>query len=252
MGPTAQALTGLTALVGLPGRPPAGWSFSYLDHVGGYLGAVAVLRALLHRRETGEGQHVDVSQLEPATALNGPLLLDFTVNGRRTRRPDFPTGNQRGGAPQGAFPCAGDDRWVVISCTTDEHRRALAEEMGVADTPGDEDVAAWTRAQDRYDVMHRLQGAGVPAGVVQDAADRLERDPQLAARGHFTRLTHAEVGELPLEGIPVRMSATPPATGGVIDRAPPRIGEDTDAVLRELLDLGDDEIAALRDAGALT
>ena len=95
MGPTAQALTGLTHLVGLPGREPAGWSFSYLDHVGGYLGAVAVLMALAHRRSTGEGQHVDVSQLEPATALGGALLLDRAVNGRSS--PDVRTSRRATG-----------------------------------------------------------------------------------------------------------------------------------------------------------
>src|SRR5581483_7470218 len=69
LGPTAQALTGLTYLVGLPGRRPAGWSFSYLDHMGGYLGAYAILTALHHRHRTGEGQHVDVSQIEPGIPL---------------------------------------------------------------------------------------------------------------------------------------------------------------------------------------
>src|SRR3954468_12120582 len=106
MGPTAQALPGLTYLVGMPGREPAGWSFSYLDHVGGYLGAVAVLTALLHHRRTGEGQYVDVSPLEPANALGGALLLDKLVNGLSARRPDFPPGNRRlhpTGAPQGAY-----------------------------------------------------------------------------------------------------------------------------------------------------
>src|SRR5260370_16742539 len=94
MGPTAQALTGLTFLVGLPDRPPAGWSFSYLDHVGGYLGALAVVQALHHRRTTGAGQHVDVSQLEPPTALNGALLLDFLANHRPPPPPSSPPSNR--------------------------------------------------------------------------------------------------------------------------------------------------------------
>ncbi len=100
--------------------------------------------------------------------------------------------------------------------------------------------------------MDTLQAAGVPAGVVQDAADRLERDPQLAARGHFTPLSNAEVGPLPLEGVPFRMSATAPATGGDIDRGPPRLGEDTAAVLGELLGLSTDDIGLLADEGVLS
>jgi crotonobetainyl-CoA:carnitine CoA-transferase CaiB-like acyl-CoA transferase len=269
MGPTAQALTGLTHLVGLPDREPAGWSFSYLDHVGGYLGAVAVLGALAHRRATGEGQHVDVSQLEPATALAGALLLDKTVNGRSSRRPGFPPGNRRGGAPQGAYRAQGDDRWVVISCSTEEHWRNFVRALGDPDWAADPRFAtltsrvehadaldalveAWTVERDRYDVMELLQHAGVPAGAVQDAADRVERDPQLAARGHFTTLRSTEVGELPLEGVPFDLSATPPHTGGRIRRGPPDLGEDCDEILREVLGLPDDEITRLHESGALT
>jgi crotonobetainyl-CoA:carnitine CoA-transferase CaiB-like acyl-CoA transferase len=269
MGPTAQALTGLTHLVGLPGRPPCGWSFSYLDHVGGYLGAIAALTGLAWRRRTGEGQHIDVSQLEPATALMGPLLLDVQANGRTTREPGFPPGNRRGGAPQGAYPCAGDDTWLVISCTTEDHWRRFVDAIGApawtADTAFamldarrahaddlDERVSDWARAQERYDAMARLQRAGVPAGVVQDARDRLDTDPQLAARGHFTRMKHAVAGEVPLEGVPFRMSATPPATGGVIDRGPPCLGEDTDAVLRDVLAFDAAEIDALHASGAVS
>ncbi|MGH7822243.1 MAG: CoA transferase, partial [Candidatus Binatia bacterium] len=94
LGPTAQALTGLTYMVGLPGRRPAGWSFSYLDHMGGYLGAFGLLCALRHRRRTGEGQHIDVSQIEPGIPLAGPVVLDRAVNGRRYRRPDTPQANR--------------------------------------------------------------------------------------------------------------------------------------------------------------
>ena len=272
MGPTAQALTGLTFMVGLPDRPPAGWSFSYLDHVGGYLGAVAILAGVLHRGRTGRGQHIDVSQLEPATALSGALLLDAELNRRPSRRPGFPTGNRRAhppSAPGGAYPCTGEDRWVVISCTTEAHWRSLVAALGspawahdprFATAAGriehaddlDAHVASWTSGLDRYDAMDTLQHAGVPAGAVQDAADRLERDPQLAARHHYTPLGNDEVDPLPLEGVPFRMSSTAPHTGGRLRRGPPLLGEDTDDVLRVVLGKDDDEIAALRAGGALS
>jgi crotonobetainyl-CoA:carnitine CoA-transferase CaiB-like acyl-CoA transferase len=272
MGPTAQALTGLTFMVGLPDRPPAGWSFSYLDHVGGYLGAIAVLAGVIHRGRTGEGQHIDVSQLEPATALSGALLLDAMLNGRPSRRPGFPTGNRRAHppcAPSGAYRAEGDDRWVVVSCRTEGQWAALVEAMGgppwaldprFATAAGrvehsdelDAHVEAWTSQRDRYEVMELLQRARVPAGVVQDAADRLERDPQLAARGHYTRLGNAEVDELPLEGVPFRMSATPPHTGGRLRRGPPCLGEDNEAVLGELLGMSAQDVAALTAEGVLS
>jgi crotonobetainyl-CoA:carnitine CoA-transferase CaiB-like acyl-CoA transferase len=271
MGPTAQALTGLTFMVGLPGRPPAGWSFSYLDHVGGYLGAIAILAGVLHRRRTGEGQHIDVSQLEPATALSGALFLDAVVNRRSARRPGFPSGNRRQhppAAPSGAYRASGEDRWVVVSCRTEQQWAALVDAMGSPAWAADprfatladrvehaDDLDAllerWTSERDRYDVMHLLQAAGVPAGAVQDAADRLERDPQLRARGHFTDLGNAEVDPMALEGVPFRMSATPPHTGGRLRRGPPCLGEDTAAVLGEVLGLDAAQIAELDAEGAL-
>jgi len=272
MGPTAQALTGSTFMVGLPDRPPAGWSFSYLDHVGGYLGAIAILAGSIHRRRTGEGQHIDVSQLEPATALSGALLLDAALNNRPSRRPGFPTGNRRAhppSAPSGAYRAAGDDKWVVVSCRTDEHWEALVGAMGrppwahdprFATMAGrvehvddlDAHVGSWTAERDRYEVMELLQRAGVPAGAVQDAADRLERDPQLAARGHYTMLGNAEVEPLPLEGVPFRMSVTPPHTGGVLHRGPPCLGEDNESVLCEMLGMSTADVAALAADGALS
>ena len=270
MGPTAQALTGLTFMVGLPDRAPAGWSFSYLDHVGGYLGAVAILDGLLHRARTGEGQHIDVSQLEPATALSGAIFLDALVNGRPSRRPGFPTGNRRPtSAPGGAYRAAGDDRWLVISCRTEGHWEALVAAMGdpawaadprFATMAGrrhhaeeiDGHIEGWTRTRDRYEAMALLQDAGVPAGAVQDAADRLERDPQLAARGHFTMLGNAEVPAMPLEGVPMHLGRTPARTGGLLHRGPPTLGQDTDDVLGDLLAMTGEEIEELRAEGVLS
>jgi len=272
MGPTAQALTALTFLVGLPDRPPAGWTFSYLDHVGGYLGAVAILTGLLHRSRTGQGQYIDVSQLEPATALSGAILLDALVNDRPARRAGFPTGNRRHhppASPGGAYRTDGDDKWIVISCRTEAQWAALVKLMGEPSWCGDPRFATlesrvtnadaldalvegWTSGLERYEAMEQLQAAGVPAGVVQDAADRLERDPQLAARGHFTMLGNSDVAPMPLEGVPFRMSATPPDTGGAIHRGPPLLGEDTDEVLEEILGMGRAGIASLRAEGVLT
>lgn len=272
MGPTAQALTGMTFLVGLPGRPPAGWTFSYLDHVGGYLGAVAILTGLLHKQRTGEGQYIDVSQLEPATALSGAILIDALVNHRPARRAGFPTGNRRDhppSAPGGAYRAAGDDKWVVISCRTESQWRTLVGVMGspqwceedrfstlasrVQNAEAlDANIEAWTQTLDRYESMEMLQKVGVPSGVVQDAADRVERDPQLAARGHFTHLGNEVVAPMPLEGTPFSMSRTPLDTGGAIHRGPPLLGQDTEEVLGEILGIPRARIDSLRGQGVLS
>jgi crotonobetainyl-CoA:carnitine CoA-transferase CaiB-like acyl-CoA transferase len=272
LGPTAQALTGLTYLVGLPGRRPAGWSFSYLDHMGGYLGACAILAALHHRRRTGEGQHVDVSQIEPGIPLAGPAALDRQANGRRYRRPATPPGNRSPDpamAPHGVYRTAGDDEWVAIACRDDGDWRRLRAGMGdppwardprfdtVAGRCAHEDeldgaLEAWTVQHERYALADRLGAAGVPAAPVQNARDRVERDPQLRARGYFVPLRHGETGEWPLERPPFRLSASDVHPGGRIRRGPPCIGEDTHEVLRRILGMAEAEIAALAEAGVLT
>ena len=93
-GPTAQALSGLTAMSGFAGQEPAGWGYSYLDHMAGFTAAAAIAAAVVHRRRTGEGQYIDLSQVESGMVLTGPATLDFTVNGRRYRDTGNPPGNR--------------------------------------------------------------------------------------------------------------------------------------------------------------
>ena len=131
-GPTAQALSGLTFMSGLPEHPPAGWGYSYMDHTAGYYGAIAIMMALHHRNRTGEGQHIDISQVEAGIILGGPAVLDFTVNGRRWRRTGMPPGNRAwepAVAPHNTYPCRGEDRWIAIAVTSDAEWQALIRAM---------------------------------------------------------------------------------------------------------------------------
>jgi crotonobetainyl-CoA:carnitine CoA-transferase CaiB-like acyl-CoA transferase len=271
LGPTAQALTGLTYMVGLPGRRAAGWSFSYLDHVGGYLGAFGVLCALRHRARTGEGQHVDVSQIEPGIPLAGPLVLDRAVNGRRYRRSDTPAANRSSAppmAPHGIYRCRGTEAWIALAVRDDADwarlRRAMedppwAREPRLETVAGrlaageaiDRQLETWTATQDRYALMEKLLAAGVPAGVVQDARDRMERDRQLQARQYFVWLSNSETGEWPAETPPFGLSGTPAHAGGSIRRGPPCIGEDDDYVLGRLLGMTASQIASLAEERVL-
>jgi crotonobetainyl-CoA:carnitine CoA-transferase CaiB-like acyl-CoA transferase len=93
-GPIVQALSGLTFASGLPDQPPAGWGYSYMDHTGAYYMAIAILMGLYHRRRTGQGQWIDLAMTEAALTLNGPVLLDYTANGRPLRRPGMPHSNR--------------------------------------------------------------------------------------------------------------------------------------------------------------
>lgn len=267
-GPTVQALSGLTHLSGFPDAEPAGWGFSYMDHSGGYIAAIATLMALYQRQQTGCGEHIDLSQVEAAIALTGPALLDYQVNSRRSER----QGNRSKhppAAPHGIYRCCdeyeGRDRWVAIACYTEEQWRALVAALGSPAWANEPELAtlsgrlerqdeldgrleAWTRPQLAHDVTRLLQRSGVPAGAVQNHKDLTERDEQLAHRGLFPTVSHPKLGEYRTDGLPLKLSHTP---GGV--RTPgPLLGEHTEATLREVLGYDEARIAALGDTGALS
>lgn len=266
-GPTAQALSGLTFMSGLSGQPPAGWGYSYMDHSAGYYGAAALLMALHHRQRTGEGQCIDVSQVECGIALTGPALLDFSVNGRPYRRPGNPPGNRSvypQVAPYGVYPCAPAahaepaEAWIAISVMNDDQWARLCNAMGegpwgyekrfstMAGRYKHQDeldafIADWTRPQDARNLMHLLQEAGVPAGMVQNARDRVEDDPQLRERGLYHELDHSQFGRRKFEGMPVRLSETP----AEFHRAGPLLGQHSEFVLGQILGLEDEVIAGM-------
>ena len=261
-GSSIAALTGIQALSGLPDRVPAGTGTNYPDHLPNPChAAFALLAALRHRRRTGQGQYIDFAQTEPMLALMGPTFLDLTVNGRLQDR----RGNDHPwAAPHGVYPCRGDDRWIAITVMDDAQWAALVDAMGRpewacetrwATQPSrwharaelDAQLARWTTNQEAGPLMLALQAVGVPAGAVQDARDVTRTDPQLAHRGHWVRLPHAEMGESIYNNLPFRLSR-----GEVRPTRPaPLLGEHTDEVLSELLELAPDEIAALHEQGVL-
>ncbi len=264
-GPTAQALSGLTMMSGLPGKPPAGWGYSYMDHTAGYLAATAVMMALYHRNRSGEGQHIDLSQVEAGIVLAGTAILDYSVNGRSWRREGMPPGNRAwepAVAPHNTYPCAGEDRWIAIAVMDDGEWTALVEAMGspewaaeerFATNAGrlanqdelDERIGLWTTELTDYEAMHILQAVGVRAGVCQHASDKLERDPQLAARGWWHRLPHGELGESVFDGVVPVLSRTP----GSLRSASPLLGEHTREVMVDVLGMSEKEYAGYEAAG---
>jgi len=271
-GPTAQALSGMTFLSGLPGEAPAGWGFSYMDHTAGYLAVMAILNALLFKRKTGKGQWIDMSTLESAITQTGPFILDYQANGRPARRPGIPPGNRAVHprvAPHNSYRCAGkdgvgQDEWCVIACHTEEEFHALCRVMGKPDLAkeprfatsrariANEDaldaaIHAWTQGLGKYDVMYRLQEAGVAAGAVQNAADRVDRDEQLRARGMFVEVDHPALGRKPVEAVPIRFSRTPCR----LDRASPLWGEHNKEVFGAMLGHPDEELARLEGEGVI-
>jgi crotonobetainyl-CoA:carnitine CoA-transferase CaiB-like acyl-CoA transferase len=261
-GPTAQAFSGLTYLSGLP-EPyqPAGWGYSYLDHSPGYFGAMLIMAALRQQRCEGKGAYIDMSQSETGLMLTGTSILEYQLTGVPTQR----YGNRmpyRDWAPHGAYRCSGDDYWIALSIQSDSQWRSLVDELGSPlwardsrfDTVAgrkqyeneiDAKLTEYTATQDRYALMNRLQARGIPAGVVQKAADRFDRDPQLKARGYYVELPHSEIGTWPVEGFPAKLSASPADIGGLTHRAAPKLGEDNNYIYQKIFGLSPEELAAL-------
>lgn len=256
-GPTLQALSGYTLLMRHPGGEPAGWGYSYADMSGGYSGALAVLMALWHRKRTGEGQFVDLSQFETIASVVGPGLLDILVN-KRTLTPFGNHSQEAPAAPHGVYRCAGEDRWCAITVFTEEEWQAFCQVIGhpawtketrfasldsrIAHSDElDRQVEAWTQQHAAEEVMTLLQQAGVPAGVVANGAD-LDRDPQLRARCYWAHVQTPEGEEVILDGTPINMSATP----GYVAKPGPLLAEHTEAVLKRLLNFSDEQITQLK------
>ena len=194
-GSTLEHGSGLPRLVGEPGALPTMGHLAFGDAVGGLNATVALMAALLHRQRTGEGQHIDLSQVEcmlPFTAV--PMIVQSATGGVLER-----TGNRHPGqAPHGIFPCAGQDRWVLVAVADDGQWPSLC---AVLDRPDlladsalrtlagrqaeaamlDHAIVGWTRQHTPEAAMAALQAHGVPAGALVGPG-KLHQDPHLNAR----------------------------------------------------------------------
>jgi benzylsuccinate CoA-transferase BbsF subunit len=268
-GPAQVPLSGLSSLTGYKGFPPMHAGFSYADPNAGVHGAFAVLAALFHRKKTGQGQYIDMSQWECAMGLLAEGILEYTMNGREPER----SGNRDPFmAPHGIFKCQDlpekvmdmtIDRWVAIVCADDAEWARLARAMGKAELAEDprfktlqarkanEDeleaiITEWTLPQTFDEVARKLQAAGVTAAQCADNRYLCDDDQHIAQRNYWVELNHPEVGTKRHAGIPWRMSRTPTAV-----KAPaPCLGQHTDEVLARL-GYNAAEIESLRKLGAL-
>ena len=267
VGPVAAAFAGTSEMSGLPEPAlPAGWGYSYLDWIGAYSFALAIISALYHRNATGEGQRIDASQSEAGLFVGGTSYLDWSANKRHWHR----SGNRssyKPAAPHGAYRCAGTDSWLAIACFDDEEWNALCHVAGRPDFRDsrfevlddrlvhqeelDRVISAWTIDQDAYRAMEALQAAGVPAGVCQTAGDRVDRDPQLRHLSWMLEVTGTKIGTWPIPEVPVRMSGAKVTVAGPTGRGAPCYGEDNGYVYGELLGFSDDEIVELASDGVI-
>jgi benzylsuccinate CoA-transferase BbsF subunit len=261
-GNLMAALSGFYEVVGHPDSDPVPVYGAYTDFICQRFATTALLAALDHRRRTGQGQHIDLSQYEAALTFLGPELLDHEVNGVVATR----NGNRSEEAcPHGVYPTLpvhGHEGWIAIACHTDDHWRALQAAMRHPEWAADErfstflgrkqhedeidaNLADWTQGFEQAELFYELQ-PDVPAGMVHDQTG-LHEDAQVSFRSYFTPLDHTQMGTVPYDGLQAKLSRTP----GRLRKAAPCVGEDTYMVLQEILGMDGDEIADLIAAEAV-
>lgn len=252
-GPTLQALSGLTYLTSFDKDSPLGMGYAYADMIVGLYAALAVLSALEYRERTGRGQYIDLSEYEAICTLIGPTLLDSSLNQREV----LPHGNHPDyipAAPYGCYKCLGTDRWCVIAVFNETEWESLCRLMGNPSWTKEERfstllkrkknfkeldklVEQWTIQHPPEKVVQLLQGAGVSAGVVQNAED-LANDPQLMARNFFIQLEHPALGKTVSDNTPIRFKEN----SKVNWKTAPLLGKDNRYVYMELLGFTEDDL----------
>lgn len=254
LGANVEALVGHTWLRGYPDSDPSTtYSVYHADPAAGATAAFAVLAAIHHRRKTGQGQYIDMSQAENVIHHLSQAVMDYSMNGRGQGT----LGNRDPSMVQGCYRCAGEDKWLVLSLEDDEEFVALGHLMGkpgLAQDPRFADavsryhnhdaldtiISAWTADKDHYELFHLLQRAGIPAGPVVDFGEVLH-EPHLRARNFFLRTTHPDAGTHDYAGHLFRLSEGQPP-----NKPAPTLGQHNDYVYRELLGMAEEEYQQLR------
>jgi len=250
-GTQLVSLAGFTHLTGWPDRDPAGPYGPYTDTTIPHVGVAAIMTALIHRRRTGKGTHIDISQFETALNFISPILLDYAINQKVATR----NGNRCfHSVPHGVYRCRGEDRWCAIAIFSDEEWGRFCQVMGrpeLATVPRfasfqqrkeNEDeidclISEWTAERPAEEVMGMLQEVGIAAGVAQTGKDLLENDPQLVYRRFFRELEHKEIGKHHYEAPPFRLSKTPCE----LTTPGPCMGEHNEYVCKKILGFSDKE-----------
>jgi benzylsuccinate CoA-transferase BbsF subunit len=261
VGMTISAVTGLMWQTGYEGEGPIGPGTHFPDHAANpYHAAFAVMAALRHKRATGRGLKIDLSQVESTINCMGPAVLENAATGVEQER----RGNRSAHyAPHNIFKCAGSDDWCAIAVMTDAQWQALCKVIDASELATDRDLATakgrlaqaerieaaigrWTVSRDATAVMMELQAAGVPAGVVAHSRYLMEDDIQLRHRGYWETIDHPEIGES-------RFTAPPFLLDGerIELRRPPLLGEHTDTILTDVLGYTPERVKALRAEGVL-
>jgi crotonobetainyl-CoA:carnitine CoA-transferase CaiB-like acyl-CoA transferase len=251
-GANMEAVVGHTLLRGYPDTDASqNTNVFFADACGGATCAFALMAALRHRQRSGRGQFIDMSQAENVAHALSQAMMDYSMNGRVQGS----LGNRDPArAPQGVYRCAGEDKWIAISCGADAEfnglcaalgRPGLATDQRFADALSrhrhqdelDAIISAATRDRDHYELFHALQAAGVPASPVLSFAAVAE-DPHLQQRQIWQQVRHPATGTHAYLKSPIsHMSKTPLS----IWKPASRLGEDNEYVYKKIMGYSDAE-----------
>ncbi|MEA3194877.1 MAG: formyl-CoA transferase [Betaproteobacteria bacterium] len=241
-GAIGEAMGGLRHVTGFPGQPPVRPNLSIGDTIASLHGVMGALLALREAEKNGKGQIVDVALYESVFNCSESLLPEYDADGYVRER----SGSTLPGiAPSNLYPCK-DGTYVLIAGNADSLYRRLMSAIGredLRDDPAlarndgraaqmeriDDAISAWTSRLSQEDVLRAMEKAEVPAGIIYTAAD-IASDPHYAARGMIESIVASDGEPLKVPGIVPKLSMTP----GEIRSAAPKLGEHTDAVLREV------------------
>ncbi len=253
-----QARTGWMSLTGEPEAPPARCGISAVDFSGGVISIVGLLAALLRARETGRGGDVETSLFEGALSMLNYLAAWNLNLGFQPQR--IANSAHQSLVPVQTF--ATRDGWIFIMCMSDKFYALLCQKLGHLELASDPrfetsaeryvhreelipELARLLRERTTEEWLDAFRGA-VPCAPVYDVEQALS-DPLVDELGILWDVEHPGFGRIREVGCPVRLSDTEPLPR----RAAPGLGQHTDAVLRELLELPEDEIAELRESGVI-
>ncbi|SAK53938.1 acyl-CoA transferase [Caballeronia calidae] len=255
----AEAYAGLTNRTGLPGGPPIQSGYAMLgDGIAGIYGAFALMLALRQRDRTGEPQKIDLGLYEPLLSLMEDMIVTYDETGSRMER----MGNASPRwAPHGLFPTK-DGLYAIIACSTEKLWRQLRtamddESLKIYDNDPagrvanrlelEQRVSVWAKSHDLPDLLDVCGKAGLAVGPIYSAAE-IVKDPHIIARESIITIDDPETGK------PIRMASPAGRFSGFkgeVRTVGPKVGQHTDSVLSDLLDLSEAQIDALRERGAI-
>ena len=259
-GPSVEATTGLSSMMGYEGGPPRTSSQALPDPVAALNSVSVIMTALHHRKKTGRGQFIDLALSEGTICHIGEYIAAHSRTGLQPPR----SGNSHPDhAPYGVFPAMGDDEWVAVCVTSDEQWKALCELVGspeLASDPkfaersarrrnsslADAVVSEWTSGRDGATAAAALQAVGIAAGLVGNNRQLLQ-DPHLNARGFFVEIEEPDLGPKVYDGQAIRMDRMDPSAWTPCER----LGEHSIRIFDELLGWDPAAIESLEQRGIM-